>query len=110
MRTLQLTLKRQWFEMIYLGIKTEEYREIKAFWEGRLSKEYERVEFRNGYGHHVPAMTLNMKGVRKGQGKPEHGAPVEDVFIISLGELLDENNIPDELKQKRLGLKQHQKQ
>lgn len=100
MRTLQLTLKRQWFEMIYLGIKTEEYREIKAFWETRLSKEYDRVEFRNGYGHHVPAMTLEMNGVRKGQGNPEHGAPKEDVFIISLGKLISENNIPADLKQK----------
>jgi len=100
MKTLHLTLKRQWFEMIYLGIKTEEYREIKAFWEKRLSKTYERVEFRNGYGHHVPAMTLEMNGVKKGKGNPEHGAPEFDVFIISLGSLLSDNNIPLELKAK----------
>lgn len=104
MKTLQLTLKKQWFDMIYLGIKTEEYREIKPFWEKRLDKHYDRVEFRNGYGHHVPAMTLEMNGVRKGQGKPEHGAPVESVFIISIGKLLSDNNIPEALKNEALKL------
>lgn len=36
MKTLHLVLKRKWFEMIASGIKTEEYREIKPYWEKRL--------------------------------------------------------------------------
>lgn len=36
MSTLKLTLKKQWFDMILSGEKTEEYREIKEFWALRL--------------------------------------------------------------------------
>ena len=35
-RILHLTLKRKWYEMVASGIKTEEYREIKPYWEKRL--------------------------------------------------------------------------
>lgn len=31
-KILYLTLKKQWFDMINDGIKTEEYREIKPYW------------------------------------------------------------------------------
>ena len=48
---LQLSLKRQWFEMTKAGIKTEDYREITAYWCNRfllyngkiLSKEEWRI-------------------------------------------------------------------
>lgn len=33
---LNLTLKKQWFDMILSGEKTEEYREIKQYWANRL--------------------------------------------------------------------------
>ena len=33
---LHLVLKSQWYDMIDAGIKTEEYREIKPYWEKRL--------------------------------------------------------------------------
>lgn len=36
MRILHLPLKKKWYEMIEAEIKTEEYREIKPFWEKRL--------------------------------------------------------------------------
>ena len=36
MKTLDLVLKRKWFEMIASGEKTEEYREIKPYWIKRL--------------------------------------------------------------------------
>lgn len=39
MNTLHLNLRKQWFEMIFLGIKKEEYREIKPFWFSRLFKD-----------------------------------------------------------------------
>ena len=34
--TLHLVLKSQWYDMIDADIKTEEYREIKPYWEKRL--------------------------------------------------------------------------
>jgi len=36
MKILNLTLKKEWFELIKSGVKTEEYREIKSYWEKRL--------------------------------------------------------------------------
>ena len=33
---LHLSLKRQWFEMTKVGIKTEDYREINEYWAKRL--------------------------------------------------------------------------
>lgn len=38
MKTLRLSLKRQWFEMTKAGIKTEDYREINEYWIRRLTK------------------------------------------------------------------------
>ena len=35
-KTLHLTLKAQWYNMIESGVKLEEYREIKAYWVQRL--------------------------------------------------------------------------
>ena len=32
MKTLDLVLKRKWYDMIASGEKTEEYREIKSYW------------------------------------------------------------------------------
>lgn len=36
MKTLHLTLKKKWFDMIDTGGKMEEYREIKPYWIKRL--------------------------------------------------------------------------
>ncbi len=36
MKTLYLPLKKEWYEMIERGEKTEEYREIKPYWIKRL--------------------------------------------------------------------------
>jgi hypothetical protein len=36
MKTLNLTLKRHWFDLILRGEKTEEYREIKPYWVNRI--------------------------------------------------------------------------
>ena len=51
MKTLDLVLKRKWYDMIDSSVKTEEYREIKPYWIKRLIEErdpshhdyYERI-------------------------------------------------------------------
>jgi hypothetical protein len=35
-KTLKLTLKRKWYNLIAIGAKREEYREIKEYWLKRL--------------------------------------------------------------------------
>lgn len=37
MKNLQLSLKKQWFELTKSGIKTEDYREINDYWTKRLT-------------------------------------------------------------------------
>lgn len=36
-KILYLPLKKEWYEMIENGVKTEEYRELKEFWWKRIS-------------------------------------------------------------------------
>ena len=36
MKVLYLPLKKEWYNMIESGVKTEEYREIKPYWAKRL--------------------------------------------------------------------------
>ncbi len=51
-RVLRLTLKRKWFDMVANGEKKEEYRQPSKWILSRLeNKEYDRVEFKNGYGY-----------------------------------------------------------
>ena len=39
-KILDLPLKKEWYEMIESGVKTEEYREIKPYWCNRLLSMY----------------------------------------------------------------------
>lgn len=41
MKTLHLTLKKKWFDMILSGEKVEEYREIKDYWAVRFLSGYD---------------------------------------------------------------------
>ena len=44
MANLQLSLKRNWFEMTKSGVKTEDYREINHYWIKRLmTKKYNNI-------------------------------------------------------------------
>ena len=103
---LHLPLKKEWYEMIESGVKTEEYREIKPYWENRIRCQaygvcspkapclrartvgdcgirYTHVKF--SYGYTKRTMTFEIESISIGRGNPEWGAPAEDVFIIKLG-------------------------
>ncbi len=41
---LQLSLKKQWFEMTRDGIKTEDYREINEYWFKRIFNDVDKIE------------------------------------------------------------------
>jgi len=116
MNILHIPIKKKWFDMIKAGVKLEEYREIKPFWACRLLSEqvfdkylrdeldgdseyestladnflqYDLVQARNGYGHAVPSITWQHKGIRIGKPNPEWCEP-EDIgkilFILEIGE------------------------
>lgn len=93
-RVLRLTLKKRWFDMIASGVKKEEYREIKDWIISRLhGKTYDAVEFSNGYGAHVPKVTVEYLGWGNGIGRAEWGAtPMKPTIIIRLGRVLSRQN------------------
>lgn len=91
MQILHLTLKKQWFDMIASGIKKEEYREIKPYWSTRLlNRDYDQINFRNGYKKNAPRMLVEFKGLRADIGNIKWGAPPSSaVYIIKLGNILE---------------------
>ena len=102
MSTLTLILKRKWFDLIKAGIKKEEYREIKPYYNTRFCeplksrifrpgetgvKTFDRLVFTLGYPKATDnGRRLEFKNpkIRIGTGKPEWGAePGKNYFIIS---------------------------
>lgn len=51
MRVLTLAIKKEWFDMIASGVKREEYREIKPYYDSRFNKPITHIRFTNGYGN-----------------------------------------------------------
>ena len=103
MRILRLTLKKKWFDMILSGLKKEEYRRFKPHWERRLYhvfypaimqfREYDAVEFRNGYSADAPTILIECEEITGGIGNPDWGAPDYPVFIIKLGDIIETKNL-----------------
>lgn len=82
-KILHLTLLKKWFDLIAIGKKTEEYRDIKPYWTKRLvGKEFDEIYFKNGYSKNAPFMRVEWKGMKKEKGK----------YIIILGKVLEINN------------------
>lgn len=94
MKVLHLTLKKQWFDMILHGIKKEEYREIKEYWNVRLDdKSIDVISFRNGYSPNSPRMVVDLlEQPYCSKGNPEWGAPEHGVWILRLGDVLSVAN------------------
>ena len=98
-RVLKLTLKRQWFDMIASGEKREEYRTPGKWINSRIhGKEYDVIEFKNGYGANVPTMIVEYKGWREGFGIERWGAEGGKVYaIIDIGAVLSSDNAQEHL-------------
>ena len=97
-RVLRLTLKRKWFDMIASGRKQEEYRTPGKWILSRLQgKEYDVVEFKNGYGPNVPTVTVKYRGWKMSSGLAEWGAaPSVQYVTIKLGRVLSLHNTQED--------------
>ena len=96
--TLHLNLKKKWFDMILSGEKTEEYREIKPYFQQRFKLAHIKIGitwypysmvqicFSNGYRKDRRQMTADIKGMRFGSfGKKEWGAEEgKRYFVLEL--------------------------
>ena len=96
MKILHLTLKKKWFDMIASGEKTEEYRHPSKWIMSRIEgKEYDIVQFTNGYGADKPVARLEYNGWDWGYGCREWGGgstPGNPLVVIKLGKILSIEN------------------
>ena len=106
-KTLQLMLRKKWWDMIASGEKKEEYRDLKPYWLKRVcktvgcrkdcgacqkasysnfsTKEFEEVCFHLGYTRKT--MTFKIDGIVIGKGRSEWGAEGgKEYLTIKLGE------------------------
>lgn len=121
MEILKLTVNKKWFDMINSGIKNEELRELKPYWISRLCeklpksvlvggdfidnhtgqnynfKEFDAVEFTNGYSRLSPKILVACEGIRiyndynmstGGELMVDETGTKQYCFIISLGSKL----------------------
>lgn len=90
MKTLHLVVNKKWFDQIKSGEKKEEYREVKPFWEKRLSKEYDQILFQLGYSKNAPKMVLELIDKEQREIIHEHfgNIPIQ-VFVLKLGNILN---------------------
>jgi ASC-1-like (ASCH) protein len=87
-KTLHLTLHREWFDLILSGEKTEEYREVKEYWRRRLEgQKYDQIIFRNGYSKAARWMRVSCLEISRGiwRGQP--------VFVLRLGVIFEAGNL-----------------
>lgn len=109
---LILTLKKQWFDMILKGIKTEEYREMKPYWEKRFDNYFGRhydfskevpsivwntqkkiIVFRNGYGKNVPEFSAECS-ISEGYGREAWGAEKNvRYYVLKIHRIFGEENL-----------------
>lgn len=96
MKTLKLTLKKRWFDMIASGEKKEEYRQegqwiLSRLKRGEIDRHYDAVKFTHGYAKDAPTVTLRYLGWDYGWGKPEWGGGGKQgmpLIVIKLGEII----------------------
>ena len=87
---LILPIKRKWFDMILNGEKTEEYREIKMYYNTRFRNIWgypaywgipHKIGFRNGYSTDASLIIAECT-LAKRTGKTEQGAEPNKIYYV----------------------------
>ena len=80
---LHLNLRREFFAKIASKTKRIEYRKQTSYWKKRLEgREYDVIQFRNGYATNAPEMLVEFCGLRRyGKGRKAY-------YAIRLGRIL----------------------
>lgn len=104
MKILKIAILKDDFDEILNGEKTEDYKDFIPFWEEQLLindkegvrfREYDAVEFRNGFEGNVPTILAEWKGTElelfdeapRGSKDPE-----DYYFVINLGKIIETKN------------------
>lgn len=101
-KTLHLSLKKEWFDLMVSGKKKVEYRAPKpSGWIcKRLKKDYDVIKFTNGYGADKPYFICEYCGFEISQ--KEETIIIEKstiqvkpgTYMIKLGKILETGNLP----------------
>ena len=93
MKILKLTIKKEYFDKIKSGKKKVEYRWFKKYWNQRLMnkdgsiKNFDAVEFKNGYSSDSPKVLVSCKGIGFAMAKSPLGKGMQ--WLIGLGDIID---------------------
>ena len=98
---LPLVLKKKWYDLVASGIKKEEYRDFKPFWESRIERCLSKcnadkahpkplvVAFSLGYKKADMFFVTQVSGIERGTCHSEWGEPESPHYIISLLERIN---------------------
>lgn len=91
---LPLVLKGKWYDMIANGIKKEEYRDAKPFWEKRIENILRHpnsiiVAFSRGYKRQDMFFVTDGILCAEYSNHPEWGEPETPHYVIKLGERVE---------------------
>jgi hypothetical protein len=90
---LTLPIKRRWFDLIEAGIKTEEYRDIKPYYDVRFHSigTDAVIRLRAGYSRTAPTLECQVS-IRKGTSRPEWGAVAGiKYYVLTINKILKVN-------------------
>lgn len=66
MEILHLNLYKEYFDLIAKGKKKTEYRDITPYWQKRIeNRQYDEINFRNGYRKDAPFVRVEYLGYKK---------------------------------------------
>ena len=86
-KVLHLVLKRKYFERIFNGTKTTEYRDFTKYWKRRIDgKHYTHIKFQLAYSKNPPTMLVEVlnKNIVEYKGVKS--------YAFNLGKIIEVNN------------------
>jgi len=92
MKTLHLSVTKEWFEKILNGHKKEDFREIRLHWKQRLKDPIALVKIVNGYGEHRPTIIAKFAGLRITDDDELTDLGTGCFFAIGIGEFIEVRN------------------
>ena len=85
-KVLHLNLYKKYFDAIFDGTKTIEYRKKTDYWKKRIEgREYDIIKFRNGYAKDAPTMLVEYGGYEIGFNG------IGEEYRIKLGKITEVN-------------------
>jgi len=96
---LFIIIKQIYFDHIYLGSKTKEFRALTKYWTDRLKRhQYDTITFQAGYKKNSPRLTVKFIGYDIETITHEHfGNVPTEVYAIGIGDFISFENVNSRL-------------